>query len=194
MLPRVNSLVGILPHCCIPTMFNSRLSSLLLGYKYQKTTCYMSQGVLPLHIPLASEVSRPWPGVVPHFQWAKHAVRALCRSSSCWHFLVLGAALQSVCTIIPCDFLSVSSAMLPQYMASVSRMLPNDKLNVLPSLLGTPLPSLLFFLFQFNKDAELRPLAPPSRRCRLFSLSLLWDSMMALSTCTQVHTGNVLVT
>ena len=88
-----------------------------------------------------------------------------------------------------CHSLSGSCAALSQYMASASLMLPNDKLKVLPSLLVTPLPSLFFFLFQFNKEAELWPLPPPSRCCRVFSLSLQWDSMMALlSTCkhTQV--------
>lgn len=89
-----------------------------------------------------------------------------------------------------CDSLSGSSAVLPQYMDSVSRMLPNDKLKVLPSLLVTPPPSLFFFLFQFNREAELWPLAPPSRRCRVFSLSLQWDSMMALLSTYQ-HTHRV---
>lgn len=82
-----------------------------------------------------------------------------------------------------CDSLSGSSAVMSQYMASESRMLPNDKLKVLPSLFVIPLPSLFFFLFQFSREAELWPLAPLSRRCRVFSLSL-WDTMMALlSTC-----------
>lgn len=81
------------------------------------------------------------------------------------------------------DSLSVSSPVWTQYIASASLMLPKGKLKVLPSLLAA-LPSLFFFLFQFNKEAELRPLAPPRMCCRVFSLSLLWDSMAALrSTC-----------
>lgn len=81
--------------------------------------------------------------------------------------------------------LSVSSPVWTQYIASASLKLPKGKLKVLPSLFpGPPLPSLFFFLFQFSKEAELRPLAPTRTCCRAFSLSLLWDSIPALrSTC-----------
>ena len=41
-----------------------------------------------------------------------------------------------------------------QYIDSVSRMLPSDRLKVLPSLLLAPPPSLFFFLFQLSSDAE----------------------------------------
>lgn len=92
--------------------------------------------------------------------------------------------------IVPCDSLSGSSAVTSQYMASVSRMLPNDKLKVLPSFFVATLPSLVFFLFQFNNEAELWPLAPPGRRCRVFSLSLLVVSKMPLlSSCRHTHTS-----
>lgn len=65
-------------------------------------------------------------------------------------------------------------------------MLPKDKLNVPPSLLVIIPPSLFFFLFQFISEAELRPLAPPRRHWRVFSLSLQWESMkMRLSACWQ---------
>lgn len=83
------------------------------------------------------------------------------------------------------DSLSVSSPVWTQYMASASLMLPKGKLKVLPGLLvAVLLLSLFFFLFQFNKEAELRPFAPTRMCWRVFSLSLLWDSMVALrSTC-----------
>lgn len=84
------------------------------------------------------------------------------------------------------DSLSVSSTVWTQYMASASLILPKGKLKVLPGLLVAVLLllSLFFFLFQFNKEAELRPFAPTRMCWRVFSLSLLWDSMVALrSTC-----------
>lgn len=75
-----------------------------------------------------------------------------------------------------------AAALVPQYITSASLMLPKGKLNVLASLLAPPPPSL-FFLFQFNKEAELWPLAPPRKWCRALSSSVWGGAAALLSTC-----------